>query len=101
MPFACHPEPARRREIDVAVGIIVGLRGCSEHDAFDQIADVVRRSEVPLSKTADALVALAAADCEQTTPAAAEATRLWSEMLPAVSRVVDNRPRERFGHAGR
>ncbi len=33
--------------IDVAVGIIVGLRGCSENDAFNEIAQEVHRTGVP------------------------------------------------------
>jgi hypothetical protein len=81
MNFARYPEPAPRRVIDVAVGILVGLRRCSEEKAFEEIAEAVRRTGLPLSETAGALVALATANDERS-PSSADAQRLWGDLLP-------------------
>ncbi|MGU3499695.1 ANTAR domain-containing protein [Mycobacterium sp. C31M] len=48
-----------RREIDVAVGILVGLRGCSERAAFDELVGVVRDTGIGIGAIATGLAALA------------------------------------------
>jgi hypothetical protein len=49
-----------RRIIDMAVGVLVGLRGCSDREAFDELVRVVHRSGTGLGTVASGLVALAA-----------------------------------------
>jgi hypothetical protein len=70
-------EPSRK-VIDVAVGILVGLRGCSERQAFDELATVVHQTGIGLSSTATALVALATGESSHEH---AEAFTAWGELL--------------------
>ena len=49
-----------RRVIDVAVGILVGLKGCSVHEAFDELVSVVKQSGIGIGTIAAGLVTLAA-----------------------------------------
>lgn len=44
-----------RREIDLATGILVGLRGCSERDAFTELVAVVQHTGIGLGSIARAL----------------------------------------------
>jgi AmiR/NasT family two-component response regulator len=71
-------DPTSRKAIDVAVGILVGLRGYSEREAFDELARVVRETGIGLSSTATALVALATGS---STPDHAEAFTAWGALL--------------------
>ena len=48
-----------RREIDVAVGILIGLRGCSDRAAFDELVGVVRDTGIGIGAIATGLAALA------------------------------------------
>ncbi len=48
-----------RREIDVAVGILVGLRGCSDRAAFEELVGVVRDTGIGIGAIATGLAALA------------------------------------------
>lgn len=48
-----------RREIDVAVGILVGLRGCSEQAAFEELVEVVNHTGIGIGGIATGLAALA------------------------------------------
>jgi hypothetical protein len=82
MDLARHPEFASRSVIDVAVGVLVALRRCSEEKAFEEIAHAVHETGVPLGATAQALVSLATATSDQS-PHQAEALRLWGDLLPA------------------
>ena len=70
-------EPSRK-VIDVAVGILVGLRGCSEREAFDELAAVVNQTGIGLHSTASALVALATG---ASTPEHTEAFTAWGALL--------------------
>ena len=71
-------DPTCRKSIDVAVGVLVGLRGCSEREAFDELAEVVRETGISLGSTATALVALATG---ASTPEHAEAFTAWGTLL--------------------
>ena len=71
-------DPTSRKAIDVAVGILVGLRGCSEREAFDELARVVRETGIGLGSTATALVALATGS---SSPEHAEAFNAWGALL--------------------
>lgn len=48
-----------RRDIDMAIGVLIGLRHCSEREAFNEIAAVVAQTGVGLGSICRALVALA------------------------------------------
>lgn len=48
-----------RKVIDLAVGVLVGLRGCRPEEAFAELVDVVHRTGVGLGAVASQLVALA------------------------------------------
>lgn len=70
------PDVTARRSIDVAVGILVGLRRCSEDEAFREMVRVVHQTGVPLGDTARALISLAHAD-DTCVPHRAEASKTW------------------------
>jgi hypothetical protein len=81
MKFAGDPQLESRTVIDVAVGILVGVRGCSQHDAFSEIAQKVHQSGVPLSRVAAALVAMASPSDRLSREDAAR-QHLWGELQP-------------------
>jgi hypothetical protein len=51
---------ASRHVIDLALGILMGLRGCSEQEAFDDLVDAVHDIGADPDVLAHALVAVAA-----------------------------------------
>ncbi len=67
-----------RRVIDVATGILVGLRGCSDHEAFDELVRVVHETGIGIGRLAAGLVALASGSA---TAAHAEAFAVWGELV--------------------
>jgi hypothetical protein len=67
-----------RRVIDVATGILVGLRGCSDHEAFDELVRVVHQTGIGIGRLAAGLVALASGTA---TAEHAEAFAVWGELL--------------------
>jgi hypothetical protein len=67
-----------RRVIDVATGILVGLRGCSDHEAFDELVRVVHETGVGIGRLAGGLVALASGSA---TAEHAEAFAVWGELV--------------------
>jgi hypothetical protein len=69
-----------RKGIDVAIGILVGLRGCAPDEAFAELAQVVRRSGIGLSATSAALVELATGR-SGSSPEHAEAFNAWGTLL--------------------
>lgn len=80
--------PEGRRVLDLAEGILVGLRRCSAEAAFHELLAVANRHGVPVSAAASALVehATGAADAAATNSAGvAFACLEWGNLLPAVS----------------
>jgi len=67
-----------RRVIDVATGILVGLRGCSDHEAFDELVRVVHETGIGIGRLAAGLVALASGSA---TADHAEAFAVWGELV--------------------
>jgi hypothetical protein len=67
-----------RRVIDVATGILIGLRGCSDHEAFDELVQVVHQTGIGIGRLAAGLVALASGS---TTAEHAEAFAVWGELV--------------------
>ena len=52
-------DPLSRHVIDVAIGVLVGLRRCSERQAFNEIAAAVSETGVSLGSICRGLVELA------------------------------------------
>lgn len=67
-----------RREIDMAIGALIGLTHCSPERAFDVLADAVHQTGAGLGAVSAALLALAGDDL----PAAnSEAVAYWQRTL--------------------
>jgi hypothetical protein len=69
---------ASRRTVDVAIGILVGLRGCSERDAFDELVGVVNRTGLGIFSVAGSLIAIATGS---STAEDSEAFNAWGELI--------------------
>jgi ANTAR domain len=67
-----------RRVIDIAIGILVGLRGCSEQQAFEELVRVVNQTGIGIGTIAGGLVALARGS---SSAAHAEAFAAWGELI--------------------
>lgn len=67
-----------RREIDQAIGVVMGLRRCSAGQALGVIMGVVRASGVGLGGASRALLGLVAGDVAS---AAEEALVQWDALL--------------------
>jgi ANTAR domain len=72
-----------RKELDWAIGALMGLRGCSEHEAFQEIADAAHQTGIGLGGHARALLALVRRGSEETL--SAEALRYWRPLIPQSS----------------
>ena len=84
--FTAHSERFSRRPIDVAVGILIGLRQCTDVEAFEEIAHAVHATGIGLGSLARALVALASGGGEPF-PHREEAVDIWGDLVMAA--VVD------------
>jgi hypothetical protein len=71
-------DESSRRVIDVAVGILVGLRGYSDREAFEEIVRVVNQTGIGIGSLAAGLVALASGS---SSAGHAEAFTAWGELL--------------------
>ncbi|HEX3547702.1 MAG TPA: ANTAR domain-containing protein [Mycobacterium sp.] len=71
-------DESSRRVIDVAIGILVGLRGCSDNEAFDELVRVVHQTGIGIGSLATGLVALASGSSSADH---AEAFTAWGELL--------------------
>ena len=69
---------ASRRTVDVAIGVLVGLRGCSDRDAFDELVGVVNRTGLGIFRVASSLVAVAAGSSSADD---SEAFNAWGELI--------------------
>lgn len=67
-----------RRVIDIAIGILVGLRGCTERQAFDELVTVVKQTGLGIGRVAGELVALAAGS---SSAEHGEAFAAWGELI--------------------
>ena len=81
-------DPFSRRVIDVAIGILMGLRGCTEREAFDELAAAVRETGIGLGTLADALATLTVG---VSTPFAHrdEVVHRWGHLMTSTRRVGD------------
>ena len=71
-------EDTSRRVIDVAIGVLVGLRGCSQREAFDELVRVVNKTGIGIGSLASGLVALASG---ASSAGHAEAFTAWGELI--------------------
>ncbi len=71
-------EHTSRRVIDVAIGILIGLRGCSQREAFDDLVRVVNQTGIGIGGISSGLVALASG---ASSAGHAEAFTAWGELL--------------------
>jgi hypothetical protein len=69
---------ASRRTVDVAIGILVGLRGYSEQAAFDELVGVVKRTGLGIFSVAGSLSAIAAGSSSAED---SEAFNAWGELI--------------------
>ena len=73
-----HGSDTSRWIIDVATGILVGLRGCSPQEAFNELVRVVNETGMGIGSVARGLVALAEG---ASSPQQAEAFLAWGELI--------------------
>ena len=71
-------EDTSRQVIDIAVGILIGLRGCSRREAFDELVRVMNQTGVGVGSLAAGLVALAAGTSSSRH---AEAFTVWGDLI--------------------
>ncbi|KQY08017.1 hypothetical protein ASD37_08630 [Mycobacterium sp. Root135] len=75
-------DPSSRRMIDLATGMLMGLRGCSERDAFDDLVKAVHETGIGPAALATALVHLVGGERDGV-PHQTEAALVWGHLLPA------------------
>lgn len=71
-------EETSRRVIDVAIGVLVGLRGCSQREAFDELVRVVNQTGIGIGSLASGLVALSSG---ASSAGHGEAFAAWGEVI--------------------
>ncbi len=81
-----HLEPHRqqlpqlsRRNLDLAIGALMAIRGCSEHEAFQEIADAVHQTGIGLGSHVGSLLTLISGGSEET--AHAGALSYWRPLI--------------------
>lgn len=85
--FGRGADPSSRTVIDVAIGVLVGWRGCSPREAFEELAGAVRETGVGIGSIARALVELACGT-DQSAQHHAVALHLWGDVMPRRSALV-------------
>ena len=70
---------AGRKEIDIGIGVLMGLRGCGEHQAFRSIVDAVNETGVGLGAVCRALASLVSGAGDQ--DVAPDAVRYWISVI--------------------
>jgi hypothetical protein len=78
-----------RRIIDVAVGVLVALRGCTEDEAFEDLAHAVHETGVGPGSIARALVELAMGASSDTSDCHRQALGVWGPLLERRMPTVD------------
>ncbi|MEW5810088.1 MAG: ANTAR domain-containing protein [Actinomycetota bacterium] len=72
-----------RQVIDIAVGILIGVRGYSRREAFDELVRVVRETGIGLGSAAAGLIAVATGS---STAEHAEAFAAWDGVVGSRAR---------------
>lgn len=81
-------EPSPRRAIDVAIGILMGLRRCSEREAFDELAAAVHETGIGLGTLSGALAKLTA-DVTTPFPHRDVAMHRWGHLMAPPRRAAE------------
>jgi ANTAR domain len=76
-----YKDSSSRVVIDVAIGVLVGLRRCSEQQAFNEIAAAVRETGVGVGSVCRALVTLATDKATSFDPRLDVVVGRWSELV--------------------
>lgn len=69
---------ASRRTVDLAVGVLIGLRGYTDREAFDELVGVVNRTGLGIFSVAASLVAVATGSSSADD---SEAFSAWGELI--------------------
>lgn len=91
MHRAIYRDTSSRVVIDVAIGVLIALRHCSEQQAFNELAAAVRETGVGLGSVSRALVARARGTADAFDPRLDAVIGRWDELLTeprAFARVV-------------
>ena len=67
-----------RKVIDTAIGVLVGLRGCSPAEAFTELVQVTRQTGIGIGSIASGLVAIASGTSSADN---VEAFNVWGELI--------------------
>jgi len=67
-----------RKVIDTAIGVLVGLRGCSPADAFTELVEVTRQTGIGIGSIASGLVAVASGTSSADN---VEAFNVWGALI--------------------
>ncbi len=78
MSYLNPPSDRSRKVIDTAIGVLVGLRGCSPEEAFAELARVVNQTGIGIGTIASGLVALASGS---TSAEHAEVFNAWDALI--------------------
>jgi hypothetical protein len=78
MSYSGRNNDTSRKVIDTAIGILVGLRGCSPEEAFAELVQVVRQTGIGLGSIATGLVAVASGTSSADN---AEAFNVWGDLV--------------------
>lgn len=76
--------PSARGTIDLAIGVLIGLQGCDETDAFRELLQTATNHNVSPFQLGRALVAIAshaATGTETTAPARRIAEERWGSLV--------------------
>jgi len=85
--FGRDADLSSRTVIDMAIGVLIGWRGCSQREAFEELAGAVRETGVGIGSMARALVELACG-ADQSAPHCAVALSLWGDLMPKRSALM-------------
>lgn len=76
-----YKDTSSRVVIDVAIGVLVGLRRCSERQAFNEIAAAVRETGVGVGTICRTLVTLASDETACFDPGSDVVVARWGEFV--------------------
>jgi hypothetical protein len=76
-----YRDSTSRVVIDVAIGVLVGLRHCSEREAFNEIVSAVRETGIGVGTVSRALVGLASGQSVEPNVRLEPALRRWRPLI--------------------
>jgi hypothetical protein len=66
-PYGQQSPQLSRRELDLAIGALMAIRGCSDREAFEEIADAVHQTSIGLGSHTCALLTLISGGSDEST----------------------------------